>query len=126
MALVKITFEDHGQDFLEWVVNTDNGMVLSCAPFQQAAWVGKLVDRGQTFCAGGKIKLKDGKEVSYPIAAVEYIKPLKEGQQVDWPGALPKNDTVTGVWNVDGVYWYKFRKMDCKYSECQLQEMGVI
>lgn len=126
MALVKITFEDHGQDFLEWIINTDNGMILSCAPFQQAVWVGKLVDRGQTFSTGGKVKLKDGKEVSYPIAAVEYIKPLREGQQVDWPSTTPRKDSITRVWSVAGVYWYKFRNMDCSYSEYQLRELGVI
>src|SRR5690606_19801034 len=33
----KITFEDKGQDFLTWVINSD-GSVVDCRPFQFSIW----------------------------------------------------------------------------------------
>lgn len=35
--ITTITFEDHGQDFLEWRV-THDGIVITCAPFQGFLW----------------------------------------------------------------------------------------
>lgn len=36
----KITFEDEGQDFLEWFIDKD-GYVLDSKPFQRNIWAGK-------------------------------------------------------------------------------------
>ena len=36
----KITFEDDGQDFLEWFIDKD-GYVLDSQPFQRSIWAGK-------------------------------------------------------------------------------------
>jgi hypothetical protein len=36
----KITFEDEGQDFLEWFLDED-GNVLDSQPFQRSIWAGK-------------------------------------------------------------------------------------
>ncbi len=36
----KITFEDEGQDFLEWFIDKD-GYVLDSQPFQRSIWAGK-------------------------------------------------------------------------------------
>lgn len=38
-----ITFEDNGQDFLEWDVN-EQGIVIDCRPFQKWMWCGCKVD----------------------------------------------------------------------------------
>ena len=37
----KIILEDHGQDFLEWIVK--DGIVISCTPFQSQVWVGTQI-----------------------------------------------------------------------------------
>lgn len=39
--IIKITFEDTGQDFLEWYVR--DGIVIDCQPFQGYVWVGRRV-----------------------------------------------------------------------------------
>jgi len=36
-----ITFEDHGQDFLEWDIK--DGVVIDCRPFQGWLWNGTKV-----------------------------------------------------------------------------------
>lgn len=35
------TFEDNGQDFLEWIIK--DGVVIDCQPFQSWLWVGREV-----------------------------------------------------------------------------------
>lgn len=37
-----IVFEDHGQDFLEWDIDS-RGEVIACRPFQSGIWVGVIV-----------------------------------------------------------------------------------
>jgi hypothetical protein len=39
-AVKTVHFEDHGQDFLEWDVDTQN-KVVACRPYQSSVWVGK-------------------------------------------------------------------------------------
>jgi hypothetical protein len=73
MTIIKITFEDHGQEFLEWVIRMDTGAVISCTPFQQWVWVGKLVDRSQTFSVGNKVRLCGGGEILYPIVSAQFV-----------------------------------------------------
>ncbi len=41
-----ITFEDGGQDFLEWDI--ENGIVIDSRPFQAWAWNGTKVDMTKT------------------------------------------------------------------------------
>jgi hypothetical protein len=42
MATRTLTFEDHGQDFLEWDID-ENGKVVECRPFQGWVWEGAVV-----------------------------------------------------------------------------------
>ncbi|PKQ69360.1 hypothetical protein BZG01_00030 [Labilibaculum manganireducens] len=40
--MIKVTFEDKGQDFLWWKI-TDQGAVVDCGPFQKDIWCGSFV-----------------------------------------------------------------------------------
>ncbi len=54
-----IEFEDKGQDFLYWQVNSD-GLVVQCNPFQNEIWKGTYVNLKE---------LKIGKE---PLIVTKY------------------------------------------------------
>jgi len=41
-AVIRIHFEDNGQDFLWWDVD-EHGNVLDCGPFQASIWVGCII-----------------------------------------------------------------------------------
>lgn len=43
--IITIIFEDHGQDFLEWDIDTKRKKVIGCRPFQSSIWVGANVYR---------------------------------------------------------------------------------
>lgn len=78
--LLKIHFEDHGQDFLYWVIDTEKERVVECEPFQAAIWVGQVVTQKE-FKAGGRVTFIDSKgdgfevhcEIQYPIERVEEV-----------------------------------------------------
>jgi hypothetical protein len=38
MAQIVLEFQDHGQDFLRWLVDAETGNVEDCAPFQLHVW----------------------------------------------------------------------------------------
>ena len=74
----KITFEDEGQDFLEWIIDED-GYVLDSQPFQRSVWVGKwtcpnFVQVGDLL----PIWLDKETYVIHPIKKIEIM----EGQKV--------------------------------------------
>ena len=72
-----ITFEDRGQDFLEWFIDKD-GFVLDSQPFQRIIWVGKptvpdfvkVGDLLPIFMVERKGKDKFS-HVNYPIKQIE-------------------------------------------------------
>ena len=64
-----ITFEDHGQDFLEWDLD-DAGVVVACRPFQSTFWVGKVVNNHADIKKGEQAVLSGGRYILYPIAKV--------------------------------------------------------
>ncbi len=69
-----ITFEDHGQDFLKWLINEDN-VIVHCEPFQSWLWNGRKV-LTETLVVGGNIKFvtntyPEGIELKYPIKSIE-------------------------------------------------------
>lgn len=70
--MITITFEDHGQDFLEWDI--EKHRVIGCRPFQASVWVGLLVFTSEPkLRAGGRVTvLADGKprEINYRIEKV--------------------------------------------------------
>lgn len=71
-----ITFEDHGQDFLEWDLNAQ-GKVIECRPFQASFWVGRLVVNNDELRKGSKVILEDGNNIRYPLVKVQRFKAAK-------------------------------------------------
>lgn len=41
--IISIHFEDKGQDFLVWDIDTASGIVVDCRPFQARIWNGTKV-----------------------------------------------------------------------------------
>lgn len=74
--LFKIEFEDHGQDFLFWTIDTQKEKVVDCGPFQYTVWVG-LCCKQKAFEVGGKVAFIDDDgnlmEMLYPIRHIEII-----------------------------------------------------
>jgi hypothetical protein len=70
-----ITFEDHGQDFLEWDI--ENSVVVGCRPFQGLIWCGNKV-LNKRLSPGDKVIIRpEGgvMEIKYPLIKVEPLKP---------------------------------------------------
>lgn len=73
---MRITFEDHGQDFLTWQLD-NNGVVVDCTPFQATTWCGCAVNAHSLLEVGDCVTyVRDGRDVTigsirYPIAAIE-------------------------------------------------------
>jgi len=77
MIITKITFEDHGQDFLEWDVD-ENGEVIHSRPFQNQVWSGGFIWNEQVN-TGDKIIYMSPRsdhpiEIKYPVVAVNTHK----------------------------------------------------
>lgn len=70
-----ITFEDHGQDFLEWDIKDS---VVTESRFQ-AFWVGARVFRNKSFRVGGYATilttLGDKFPIKYPITKIVFEEP---------------------------------------------------
>jgi hypothetical protein len=72
----KITFEDHGQDFLQWYVR--EGVVIDCQPHQGAVWVGRRLQYPDgPLQAGHRVSIEFAEGgtlvVDYPLEAVEIL-----------------------------------------------------
>lgn len=59
--LIAIRFEDHGQDFLEWLIEK-TGLVVYCSPFQADVWCGAMVQHPESLKKGSivRVVLKGG------------------------------------------------------------------
>lgn len=53
-----VTFEDHGQDFLEWDLDA-MGKIIECRPFQAGIWCGRYVVNHTNLRKGGHVILDD-------------------------------------------------------------------
>lgn len=53
-----IEFEDNGQDFLRWKLDSE-GKVIECTPFQSSAWVGKYVLQAEYLSKGDHVYCSD-------------------------------------------------------------------
>lgn len=87
MQRIRIHFEDHGQDFLWWELETQDKLmyeVVGCGPFQGWVWVGHLVpistvkEGTQPMVINKKAldygSLEDGvRTMNYAIWRVEYL-----------------------------------------------------
>jgi hypothetical protein len=74
---ITIEFEDHGQDFLKWVIV--KGKVIACGPFQEDLWCGSRVIMDFPLMPGQKvaIKMRGGGAIracNYPIEKITYEK----------------------------------------------------
>lgn len=68
-----ITFKDHGQDFLQWLVAPD-GKVLDCEPAQSGIWCKYLVYNFDKLKVGGRVEIgKNNHEmtINYVLEAIE-------------------------------------------------------
>lgn len=75
-VMVTITFEDHGQDFLEWDLDTA-GKVIECRPFQAGIWCGRHVVNHKSLKKGAYVILDDMRTVNYPPTKVQRFKAAK-------------------------------------------------
>lgn len=64
---IKIVFEDDGQDFLEWFIDT-NGEVLH-SDLQSVVWNGKMVDLTK-IKIGEYLPLQDGTEIIHKVKKI--------------------------------------------------------
>ncbi len=58
MDFVKLHFEDKGQDFLIWEVDTENGKVVHCEPFQSPIWVNTIVTNLDDIISGKSVEVR--------------------------------------------------------------------
>jgi hypothetical protein len=75
--VTRIHFEDHGQDFLWWDVDT-SGKVIDCGPFQASVWVGSQIiqDSETGLVEGDRVLVScphvdDHLLINYPIERLE-------------------------------------------------------
>ena len=71
---IRITFEDNGQDCLEWFIDT-RGEVLH-SDMQSAVWNGKMVDLTK-LKIGKEIPLQDGSFITFVVKNI-YQFPFKK------------------------------------------------
>lgn len=71
-----ITFEDHGQDFLEWDLDVA-GKVIECRPCQAGFWCGRHVVNHKSLKKGTVLILDDMRTVNYPPTKVHRFKDVK-------------------------------------------------
>lgn len=74
--LFRVNFEDHGQDFLSWVIDTQKQEVIECEPFP-GFWVGKKTTQ-KAFQVGGEVSYinedtEQTMKIKYPIESVDII-----------------------------------------------------
>jgi hypothetical protein len=74
---ITVTFEDHGQDFLEWDIAS--GVVVGCRPFQAGIWCGHEIygTPKQGECIQFMNSRNETTCIKYPIAKVVETKPAQ-------------------------------------------------
>lgn len=86
----KITFEDHGQDFLEWMID-DKGKVVDCQPFQASIWTKCYVMNTHKLRVGGPVVIfaitGDLLTMNYPVEKLETLTtdqalPIIQGDEI--------------------------------------------
>ena len=73
---MKIIFEDHGQDFLEFTVQNSTGRIIDCKPFQFSIWSKYKVTNTKTLFKGGQVELShliDGTTLTIKYTIEEII-----------------------------------------------------
>ncbi|WP_309376038.1 hypothetical protein [Rhodoferax sp.] len=67
-----VTFQDHGQDFLEWDIK--DMTVVGCRPFQAWVWVGKKVHTMPTLPMQQIVIINEAGEprpIRYPVVKIK-------------------------------------------------------
>lgn len=111
-----IKFEDHGQDFLEWIVR--NGVIIDCQPFQYKVWVGKKVRIEGNIIL---VKENDYMPVNYPVISItdterDYKNGFEDGYTHKAPQhAYAESDQYRFGFNVAQYYLTLERKHASKY-----------
>jgi hypothetical protein len=77
--LVTVTFQDHGQDFLEWDIDLQKEEIVGCRPYQSRIWCG-LACRQKVFEVGKQVSFEraDNHEtrwINYPIEEIKIHEP---------------------------------------------------
>lgn len=77
-VVVRVHFEDHGQDFLRWEINA-KGKVIGCEPFQASNWCGLEVWQPALLRAGDLVHFLDREDdsmrhIKYRAERVEHLK----------------------------------------------------
>ena len=74
-TVITITFEDHGQDFLEWDICSN--VVVGCSPFQSRFWVNsRIVEPMERLEIGHRplilteVENQEAMRVKYPLECV--------------------------------------------------------
>ena len=83
--VLKITFRDGGQDFIDWYVRDHT--VIDCQPFQGSIWVDKYVVN-DTVKRGGIVVIANDNgdttmQIKYKIKKVSIINDQKELDRLD-------------------------------------------
>ena len=66
------TFEDDGQDFLQWYIN-DEGIVVDCQPSQGRTWVGMKIVPDE-YVKGDHLKFVRGGFLKHKIKSIRILK----------------------------------------------------
>lgn len=79
MKIIRLHFEDQGQNFLTWDVDVETTKVVGCEPFQASIWCGNTVVNIDDVVLGLTDKVEfetpDFEEfaVNYPVVEVEAL-----------------------------------------------------
>lgn len=69
----KIYFEDHGQDFLWWEIDSE-GIVVDAGPFQSSIWTGCIVEIKPEIKSGDRVvfitKNDQVLQLNYPVSKI--------------------------------------------------------
>ncbi|MCF6758287.1 hypothetical protein L3X14_17045 [Pseudomonas balearica] len=79
MAKTLIEFQDHGQDFLWWIVDED-GKVTGCGPFQSSVWCHFTISNLASLKVGSLVYgVWQGEltNVNYPVRAIQPLVPVE-------------------------------------------------
>lgn len=73
MGKIIIEFEDDGQDFLKWELDSED-RVVDCTPFQGSIWCGKYVFCPKSLYPGMRVEYSDTPitKVNQPLQSIKY------------------------------------------------------
>ncbi len=78
--MLRITFEDHGQDFLRWYIN-NHGIVVDSQPYQYGVWAGSLVLNTEII-PGCILEIKTSHKGLDRISTLNY--PVEKVEKASW------------------------------------------